>query len=57
MFSLLVGWLADTLRILIRLSVQSAKAAMKGVKWLAVGLVVTISLYGFSWAAIIQRLP
>jgi hypothetical protein len=55
--AVLVGWVADTLRILIRPSVHGFEAAIKGVTWLAVGLAVTIALYGFSWAAIMQRLP
>jgi hypothetical protein len=55
--AVLVGWAADTLRILVRPSVHGFEAAMKGVTWLAVGMTVMIALYGFLWAAIMQRLP
>lgn len=49
--AVLVAWATDTLRILFRASGDGFGAALKTVKWVAVGLAVTISLYGFSWAA------
>lgn len=52
-----VGWAADTLRLVVRTYVHGFKVALKGVRWLAVALAVTIALYGFYWAMILQRLP
>lgn len=55
--AVLTGLAAEALRILTRPSAPGLEAALKGVKWLAVGLAGTIALYGFSFAAIMQRLP
>ena len=55
--AVLAAWVADVLLIFFRPSNHGLEAALKGVKWLAVGLAVAIALYGFVWAAIMQRLP
>lgn len=55
--TVMLAWTADTLRILLGPRVGSFEAGLEGVKWIAVGAAATFALYGFSWAAIMQRLP
>jgi hypothetical protein len=55
--AVLVAGAADTLLVFTRPSGRRNAEVLKGARWLAVGLAATIALYGFAWAAIMQRLP
>lgn len=55
--AVLVAFVGDSLRVLVRPSSHRFAVAMNGMKWLAVALAVTISFYGFGWAILLQRLP
>jgi hypothetical protein len=56
--AVVVAWAADVLRILLRPPIRSGvELALRVLKWLAVGLAVSIAIYGFVWAAKLQRLP
>lgn len=55
--AVLVAGAADTLLVFMRTTVRGVATTLGGVKWVAVALATAIALYGFYWAAIMQRLP
>lgn len=54
--AVMAAWSAAVMRLLLRPSILGIDLALRILKWAAIGLAVTISIYGFVWAAIMQHL-
>jgi hypothetical protein len=55
--AVMVAGAADTLLVFTRTRRRGLTIALKGVKWIAASLAMVIALYGFYWAATLQRIP
>lgn len=55
--AVMVAGAADMLLVFMRTTGRGLTAALKAVKWVAASLATAIALYGFYWAATLQRLP
>jgi hypothetical protein len=54
--AVVAAWSAEVALLLLRPSILGIDLALRLLKWAAIGLAVAISIYGFVWAAIMQRL-
>lgn len=56
-FSVIAAGLSDMALIFLKHLGEFGLRALKSVKWAALLLAISIALYGFFWAATLQRLP
>lgn len=56
-FSVIVAGLTDMALIFLKPLGAIGMLALKGVKWTALSLAISIAIYGLFWAAALQRLP
>ncbi len=55
--AVLLAAAADTVLIFIPTTASGLVSIIKSVKWISTSLATLIALYGFCWAAMLQRLP